>query len=153
IYEGLNGSRSPSMEDAIRANETAAHRAIGLTIETRPDVCDIDEILSYGATRVELGVQHPDDEIYKLVNRGHTVDDVVRSTRDLKDCGFKVLYHAMPGLPGSSPRKDIAFSERLFADERFRPDMLKIYPTLVVGGTVLEKWAKEGKYSPYSTED
>lgn len=156
IYDGLSGSKSKSLKAAIKFNETAkTHRAIGLTIETRPDVCTsyIDEMLSYGATRVELGVQHPDDKIYKLISRGHTVRDVVNSTKKLKDSAFKVLYHIMPGLPGSNKKKDISFVKKLFNNEQFRPDMLKIYPTLVVGGTVLEQWVKDGKYQPYNTEE
>ncbi len=155
VYDGLNGFRSAALPDSIAANEKARHRAIGLTIETRPDVCagNIDEMLSYGTTRVELGVQHPDDRIYEMINRGHSVRDVADSTRALKDAAFKVLYHMMPGLPGSSPEKDISCMRGLFSREEFRPDMLKIYPTLVMGGTVLEKWAREGSYKPYSTEE
>jgi elongator complex protein 3 len=101
---------------------------------------------------VELGVQHPDDDIYLAINRGHTVKDVSDATRELKDAAFKVLYHVMPGLPGSGKEKDVAFIKRLFEDERFKPDMLKIYPTLIIGGTELEKWSKEGRFTPYSTE-
>ncbi|MFH0884717.1 MAG: radical SAM protein, partial [Candidatus Micrarchaeota archaeon] len=139
VYDGLNGSVSRTMEDAIHANESAKHRAIGLTLETRPDACanHIQEMLSYGATRVELGVQHADDRIYKIIRRGHTVKDVVASTCALKNASFKVLYHIMPGLPGSSPEKDVSFVRDLFSQERFCPDMLKIYPCLVIQGTVL----------------
>ncbi|MBN1170404.1 tRNA uridine(34) 5-carboxymethylaminomethyl modification radical SAM/GNAT enzyme Elp3 [Candidatus Micrarchaeota archaeon] len=153
VYEGLNGERSPCLEEAIAKNETSRHRAIGLTIETRPNICNVDEMLSYGATRCELGVQHADDEIYRLINRGHTVQDVIDSTENLKDSGFKVLYHIMPGLPGSSPEKDISFVKKLFQEPSFRPDMLKIYPTLVMEGTILHSWMKDGKYRPYSTEE
>jgi elongator complex protein 3 len=155
IYDGLNGKKSGTLSGAIHANERAAHRAVGLSIETRPDVCVpyIGEMLSYGATRVELGVQHPDDRIYRLLNRGHTVKDVADSTRELKDSAFKVLYHIMPGLPGSDGKKDIAFLKKLFADQRFRPDMLKIYPTLVVPGTVLADWAGQGRFEPYPAEE
>ncbi len=155
IYDGLNGYRAATLPESIAANERAAHRAIGLTIETRPDVCvgHIDEMLSYGATRVELGVQHPDDRIYERINRGHGVREVVDSTRALKDSAFKVLYHLMPGLPGSGPGEDISMVRRLFDEPSYRPDMLKIYPTLVIGGTILAKWAEEGKYAPYTTEE
>ncbi|MEW6035675.1 MAG: tRNA uridine(34) 5-carboxymethylaminomethyl modification radical SAM/GNAT enzyme Elp3 [Candidatus Micrarchaeota archaeon] len=156
IYDGLNGFRSASLGEAIAANERApTHRAVGLTIETRPDVCvgHIGEMLSYGATRVELGVQHPDDEIYRLINRGHLVKDVVESTRALKDAAFKVLYHIMPGLPGSGKEKDVSSVRRIFEDGRFRPDMLKIYPTLVMKGTALHSMMERGEYSPYSAEE
>jgi elongator complex protein 3 len=154
IYDGLNGFRSPTLAEAISNNEKSKiHRVIGLTIETRPDVCGIDEILSYGATRVELGVQHADDGIYRAVKRGHTVRHVIDSTKALKDSAFKVLYHVMPGLPGAGREKDIGSVKKLFEDENFKPDMLKIYPTLVVGGTILKQWADSGKYAPYTSEE
>ena len=156
IYDGLNGKKSRGLGSAITHNETAIHRAIGLTIETRPDVCgkdEINEMLEFGATRVELGVQHPDDGIYKTLNRRHKTIDVVRATALLKDSAFKVCYHIMPGLPGSNPKKDIAMVKWLFGNPDFRPDMLKIYPTLVMPGTGLEKLMKQGKYKPYSSEE
>jgi len=156
IYDGLNGKRSRTIANSQKTNEHAAHRAIGLTLETRPDVCgkkEIDEMLSFGATRVELGVQHPNDGIYARINRGHKVADVVKATALLKDSAFKVCYHIMPGLPGSDKRKDIAMVRRLFADERFRPDMLKIYPTLVMPGTKLHRMMERGGYEPYSSEE
>ncbi len=155
IYDALNGRRARTLKDAIKRNQKAKRRVVGLTIETRPDSCVqyIDEMLSYGATRVELGVQHADDDIYRIVNRGHKVRDVVYSTRKLKDAAFKVSYHIMPGLPGSSRRKDISFVKNIFKDSRFRPDMLKIYPTLVIEGTILHDWMESGEYRPYATEE
>jgi len=156
IYDTLNGRIANTLEEAVSANETAKHRVVGLTIETRPDVCgenEIDEMLRYGGTRVELGVQHPDNEIYKALERGHSVEDVIKATALLKNSAFKVLYHIMPGIPGSDPKKDIEMIKKIFDDERFRPDMLKIYPTLVVGETKLYDMVKKGEYAPYSTEE
>ncbi|MBU0591172.1 tRNA uridine(34) 5-carboxymethylaminomethyl modification radical SAM/GNAT enzyme Elp3 [Candidatus Micrarchaeota archaeon] len=155
VYDALNGEKSRTLKDAIKINETTKRRVVGLTIETRPDVCIhyIDEILSYGATRVELGVQHPNDSIYKLIHRGHTVQDVKNATKELKDSAFKVLYHIMPGLPGSDRKKDMAIVKRLFSDQAFKPDMLKIYPTLVIDGTELHNMLQRGEYMPYSTEE
>ena len=155
IYDALNGKISKTLNLAKHRNETAIHRAIGLTIETRPDVCgkdEINEMLEFGATRVELGVQHPDDEIYKTLDRGHKTIDVIHATKLLKDSAFKVCYHLMPGLPGSDKKKDIAMVKRLFDNPDFRPDMLKIYPTLVMPDTGLAKMAEQGKYTPYDTE-
>ncbi len=154
-YDGLNGEESATLEEAKQLNENALHRCTGLCIETRPDWCgpeQIDRMLEFGATRVELGVQTLDDEIYHLVKRGHTVEDVVKATRLLREQAFKVHYHWMPGLPGSTPEKDLTMSEQLFNDARFRPDGLKIYPTMVVEGTELEKWQQEGSYQPYDAE-
>jgi elongator complex protein 3 len=101
---------------------------------------------------VELGVQAIDDSIYKKVNRGHTVKDVIDATRRLKDADFKVFYHIMLGLPGSNPKKDIQMFKKLFSDERFKPDGLKIYPCQVIKGSGLEILYKKGKYKPYTKE-
>ena len=151
-YDALNGEESTTLEEAKRLNETAVHRCTGLCIETRPDWCrqgEIDRMLEFGATRVELGVQTLDDEIYRLVRRGHKVEDVVKATALLKEHGFKVHYHWMPGLPGSTPEKDLKLTRRLFSDARFKPDGLKLYPTMVVEGTELEKWYRGERYQPY----
>ncbi|GAJ20605.1 unnamed protein product, partial [marine sediment metagenome] len=113
------------------------------------DLREIDRMLEFGTTRVELGVQTLDDEIYRLTGRGHTVADVVKATALLKEHAFKVHYHWMPGLPGSTPEDDLKLSRMLFDDARFRPDGLKLYPTMVVAGTELEKWYREGRYQPY----
>jgi len=150
--DGLNGQDSTDLAEAKKLNETAQHRCTGMCIETRPDWCgeeEIERMLQFGATRVELGVQVLDDEIYRLTRRGHGVEDVVRATALLRQNGFKVHYHWMPGLPGSTPEHDLEMSRRLFDDERFRPDGLKLYPTMVVEGTELERWYKEGRYQPY----
>ncbi len=154
-YDAMNGSVSADLEEAKQRNETAAHRCTGLCIETRPDWCgpeQVERMLDFGTTRVELGVQALDDEIYRLVQRGHTVKDVVTATALLRDAGMKVYYHWMPGLPGSTPEKDLEMARLLFDDERFRPDGFKIYPTMVIEGTELEKWWKEGRYQPYEFE-
>ena len=61
-------------------------------------------------------MQNPDDEIYRLVGRTHTVADVVEATRIAKDAGLKIVYHMMPGMPGSNPQKDIEAFKRIFTD-------------------------------------
>jgi elongator complex protein 3 len=151
-FDALNGEKSATLEEAQRLNETAEHRCTGLCIETRPDWCgqeEIDRMLAFGTTRVELGVQTLDDEIYRLVRRGHGVEDVVKATALLREHGFKVHYHWMPGLPGSTPDEDMEMSRKLFSDDRFKPDGLKLYPTMVVEGTELERWYRDGRYRPY----
>ena len=155
-YDGLNGSESPSLEAAKQINEVADRRCVGLCIETRPDWCHDEEarmMLEFGTTRVELGVQTLDDDIYRLVKRGHSVTEVIRATKLLKDYGLKVYYHWMPGLPGSSPEHDLDLSRELFNNDNFRPDGLKLYPTLVVAGTELEAWYRDDRYQPYPMDE
>jgi len=154
-YDALNGIFSSSLEEARKLNERAEHRCVGLCIETRPDFCGEEEIrdmLDFGTTRVELGVQTLDDEVHRLTKRGHGVAEVISATRLLRDYGFKVYYHWMPGLPGSTPEHDLELARQLFADERFRPDGLKLYPTLVVSGSELEGWYRDKRYQPYEDE-
>src|SRR5581483_7145164 len=155
-YDALNGFRSKTLQEAMAANERAQNRCVGFTVETKPDYCKephVDLMLELGVTRVEIGVQSLDDRVYKLVNRGHTLDDVVDAFRIARDSGYKIVAHMMPGLPGSSPDKDIADFRRLFEDDAFKPDMLKIYPTLVLEHTGLFKMHESGKYRAYSDED
>ena len=154
--EAVVGRRIPSLEDAKREAERSRIRNVGITVETRPDwskEIHVDRMLSMGVTRVELGVQNIYDDIYERVDRGHMVQDVVEATRILKDSGLKVLYHMMPGLPGSDFERDLAAFKTIFTDPRFKPDMIKIYPCLVLKGTKLHEWWKLGQYEPYTTEE
>lgn len=153
-YNALNGKKSRTLDGAIGANENAPHRAIGVTFETRPDFGyekEADAMLAMGGTQVELGVQTLSDLVYRKVMRGHTVADVVRSAQVLRDCGFKLCFHMMPGL-FATPKQDAGYFAQLFSDSRFRPDMVKIYPVLVMKGTPLYGMWKRGEFEPYSTE-
>jgi elongator complex protein 3 len=155
-FDAFNEKDSLNVGDALHMNEKARNRVTGLTFETRPDWCrreHITQMLHFGATRVEVGVQNVYDFIYKKVERGHTIRDVVTATHDLKDAGLKVGYHMMPGLPGSTIEKDLEAFRTLFSDPQFRPDMLKVYPCQVLEGTVLYDWYKKGEYHPYPEED
>ena len=152
--DALNGLEAGSLEEAKRiAESSAAIRNSGITVETRPDWArekEADLMLELGITRVEVGVQTLYDDVYELIKRGHTVKDVEECFRVLKDSGFKVVAHMMPNLPGSDPRRDLEMFKTLFTDERFKPDAIKIYPTLAVKGTELyDMWLK-GLWEPYS---
>jgi elongator complex protein 3 len=154
-YDALNKKKSKNLEQAKKINEKAKHRCVALCIETRPDICsdnDIKRMLEFGCTRVELGVQIIDDRIYRKVRRGHKVKDVIDATQRLKNAGFKVGYHLMPGLPGSNFKHDIEMFKKLFSDSDFKPDQIKIYPCQVIRGSELEKEYIRGKYDVYSKE-
>ena len=155
VYDGLNGYRSASLEKAQTANETSGSRCVGLTIESKPDWCKpehIDQMLSYGVTRLEIGVQSLHELPLKLSNRGHTVEDTVHAFQAARDAGLKVCAHMMPGLPGADPRMDLEDLKRLFEDESFRPDMTKLYPTVVVRETALERMQAAGLYKAYDLD-
>lgn len=154
--DAVNGFESFGLEDAKVRAETSRVRNVGLTIETKPDWCmeaHVDQMLKFGCTRVEIGVQVLDDEVYTLTNRGHSLRDVVDAFRIAKDAGLKIVAHMMPGLPGSDLQTDLTSFTTLFSDPQFRPDMIKIYPCLVMEGTELFEWWKRGDYKPLETSD
>ena len=151
-----SGGSKHGLGEVQRVNEGAVVRNIGMTIETRPD-CSMEEeingILRLGATRVELGVQSIDDEVLLRIDRGHTVGDTVRANALLRDSCFKIGFHMMPGLPGSTIKSDLESFREIFESPSFRPDYLKIYPTLVTEGTELERLWRLGKYTPLGDEE
>jgi elongator complex protein 3 len=152
----LTGSKSTSLTEAKEHAEISTVKNVGITFETRPDFAKevhVDRMLDMGVTKVEIGVQSIYEDIYRLTKRGHTLKDVVDSTRILKDAGMKVCYHMMPGLPGSNYHRDLECFRELFANPDYKPDMLKIYPCLVVKGSTLYDWWKLGKYIPYTTQE
>ena len=156
VYDGLNGSVSASLEESQEANEGASSRCVGLTLESKPDWCrpeDVDLMLSYGITRLEVGVQSLRDATLSKSNRGHTVEDTFRAFQVSRDAGLKVTAHMMPGLPGATPEEDLEDLRRLFDDEDLKPDMSKMYPTLVVPGTALARQFEAKLFEPYSQED
>lgn len=152
----ISNADAKNIEDAQTAAENASIKNSDITIETRPDYCKkshIDFMLKLGVTRVELGVQSIYNEIYNKINRGHTIKDVIKATCLSKDAGFSVIYHMMPGLPGADFEKDLGAFEKIFKDEKFKPDAIKIYPTLVLPKTKLYQMWKKGQYNPYSLEE
>lgn len=154
--DAITDKTSANLEEAKAHAETSHIHNVGITIETRPDWCKqlhVDAMLDMGVTRVEIGVQNPSDELYCLAGRTHTVADVTEATRIAKDAGLKIVYHLMPGMPGSNPTRDLAAFQLVFTNPDFKPDMIKIYPCLVIAGTKAYDWYREGSYKPYTTEE
>ncbi len=142
--------------DSQSINETSAYRIIGLTIETRPDHITPDEIIhlrKLGVTRVELGLQIINDRVLELTGRGTTVADAERAIALLKTAAFKVDVHILPGQPGASREDDLESFKTLFNDPRFRPDMIKLYPCVVLPNSELYEITKRGDFKPLEGED
>lgn len=154
---GKNSTKASTLtlQKEQKKNETSKVRIVGLTLETRPDYINKKEIENFrrlGSTRVELGVQSIFDSVLKKNRRGHDIQKTIRATKLLKDSGFKINYHIMPGLMGSNPQKDIQMFQELFSNPNFQPDMLKIYPTIVNEKSDLWKLWKNGKYKPLTNQ-
>jgi len=145
-----------SLKDEQKINETSALRIVGLTIETRPDWIKKSEIISLrnlGVTRVQIGIQHTNNQILKKVNRGHTIEDSMDAIKLLKYNGFKIVAHFMPDLFGSTPEWDIEMFRDLLNNPMIKPDEIKIYPCMVVPYSVLHKKYLNGQYKPYFEEE
>jgi elongator complex protein 3 len=157
LHDALSGYHSNSVEEAIRYSEQAVTKCIGITIETRPDYClrpHLDEMLQYGCTRIEIGVQSIYESVARETNRGHTVAAVCHSFQLAKDCGFKVVTHMMPDLPHCNAvnNRDLEGFKEYFENPAFRSDGMKLYPTLVIRGTGLYELWKTGRYRNYTPQ-
>ncbi len=153
--DAITEKNNSSLKTAKLEAEKSDRRVIGITFETRPDYCGVKEInrfLNLGGTRVELGIQQLNNKIYELNKRNQTIKQVETTTQLLKDSAFKIVYHLMPGMYGSSEKEDLKMFKTVFEDERFKPDMLKIYPCLVIKGTKLYELYKKNKFTPLSNE-
>jgi len=159
--EGVSFAQSPEeyefryLEDVVTENETADVRNVATTFETKPDWCDpeqIDRMLRLGGTKVEVGVQTTHERINRAMHRGHGTQDSIDANRRLRDAGFKVGFHMMPGQPGMDREMCLEDFRRLFAETEWRPDYLKIYPTLVVKGTAVYDMWRRDEYEPLDNE-
>jgi elongator complex protein 3 len=154
--DAMNGKESTSLAEAQVLNETAAHRNVGLVIETRPDMITLEEILRLrrlGVTKVQLGVQSLDDRILARNLRGHSSDQTRAAMRLLRQAGFKIAVHWMPNLLGATPDSDRVDFCRWWQDPDLRPDEMKIYPTALLAGTELYRIWQAGNYVPYPEAD
>ncbi|MXR19406.1 tRNA uridine(34) 5-carboxymethylaminomethyl modification radical SAM/GNAT enzyme Elp3 [Halobacterium bonnevillei] len=144
------------LEDVVADNEFGDIRNIGTTFETKPDWCDpeqVDRMLDLGGTKVEVGVQTTYERINREMHRGHGVQASIDANRRLRDAAFKVGFHMMPGQPGMSEEMCLEDFRRLFEDEKWRPDYLKIYPTLVVRDTVTYDMWRNDEFEPLHNEE
>lgn len=170
LHNALSGFTGKDVDEAVRYSERAKSKAIGITIETRPDYClkphlrftshprsshmyanaAASQMLRYGCTRLEIGVQSVYEDVARDTNRGHTVRAVSESFHLAKDAGFKVVAHMMPDLPNVGVERDLEQFKEYFENPAFRSDGLKLYPTLVIRGTGLYELWRTGRYKNYT---
>ncbi|MFA6963665.1 MAG: tRNA uridine(34) 5-carboxymethylaminomethyl modification radical SAM/GNAT enzyme Elp3 [Patescibacteria group bacterium] len=160
LFKAANGrireSGVESLENLQKQNETTKHRIVEISIETRQDHIDMDEIKhlrELGVTKVELGVQSLDDEILKLNNRGNDTASTIRATKLLKNAGFKVSYQMMVNLYGADLKRDLEIFKELFENPDFKPDHLKIYPLALVKEAEIYKLFEQKRYKPYTESE
>ncbi|KAI9220229.1 elongator complex protein 3 [Blastocladiella britannica] len=157
LHDALSGHESHgNVDEAVRMSEQSPVKCVGITIETRPDYClkpHISQMLRYGCTRLEIGVQSVYEDVARDTNRGHTVKAVTESFHLGKDAGYKIVSHMMPDLPNVGQARDLAQFHEYFENPAYRSDGLKIYPTLVIRGTGLYELWRTGRYRNYSPNE
>jgi elongator complex protein 3 len=137
-------------------NENALAHVIGITIETRPDKItkyELRRYRKYGVTRVQIGIQHTDDSILKIINRECYQKDTIQALKLLKDNCFKVDIHIMPDLPGSNLFMDKIMFHKIIYYSDYQADQWKIYPCNVLEFTKIKEWYTNGTYKPYAESD
>ena len=147
---------STSLSEAITLNETAENRIIWLTIETTPLFVtwqNCKERREMGVTRIEMGVQSTNNTVLDLNQRGHHIQEVRKALHRMRQFGFKISIHIMPGLYGSNPEMDIQTFRDIYTDPWLQPDEIKFYPTSVIPNTELYTLYLQGKYQPITTEE
>lgn len=152
LYDSLSNFSGSSVEDSIAAAQHSPIKCVAITIETRPDFCTpkhLDQLLLFGCTRLEIGVQSVFEDVARDTNRGHTVKAVSDTFEEARNVGFKIVSHMMPNLPNVPLQRDLAQFREYFENPAFRSDGLKIYPTLVIRGTGLYELWKTGRYESY----
>lgn len=155
-------SSSQSLLDLQKENETTECRIIGLSTETRPDYINFETLnwLRYlGVTKIEIGVQHLDNHVLDFNEREMTRESIAEATEMMRSAGFKFVYHMMPNLPESNPEMDVQMFKDLYNSKDFHPDMLKIYPCVILKTSLLYKMFtkkeykdKDGKIVPFTYE-
>ncbi|KAK0522697.1 Elongator subunit [Tilletia horrida] len=153
LHNALSGYTGLDVDEAVKFSERAQTKCIGITIETRPDYClrpHLSQMLRYGCTRLEIGVQSVYEDVARDTNRGHTVKAVCETFHLAKDAGYKIVAHMMPDLPNIGYERDIEQFKEYFENPAFRSDGLKIYPTLVIRGTGLYELWRTGRYKNYT---
>ncbi|MGL5416645.1 MAG: elongator complex protein 3 [Clostridium sp.] len=124
-----------------------------IRMSTRPDAISdyiLSYLLDYKVDIIELGVQSLDDNVLKNAGRGHTVFEVYAASKLIKKYGITLGHQLMPGLPGSNRDLDIMSAEKSL---QMKPDLVRIYPSLVIKDTPMEKMYLRGEYVPYTLEE
>ena len=164
IYPKKNSRKMLTLEEEQTINETSNCRVIGLTLETRPDGINHESIhflRRLGVTRMQIGIQHTNNRLLKKINRGHTIEDSIHAIQLLKDSGLKIISHLMPDLPDATEENDMEMFNQILNNSDLLCDEFKIYPCVVPKTieegkpvtTVIEKWARQGKYVPNADRD
>lgn len=153
LHNALSGFTGTDIDEAVLYSQQSVTKCVGITIETRPDYCTethLTDMLRYGCTRLEIGVQSVYEDVARDTNRGHTVKAVCETFCYAKDAGYKVVSHMMPDLPNVGMERDLDQFREYFENPAFRTDGLKLYPTLVIRGTGLYELWKNGMYKSYN---
>ncbi|USN54712.1 MAG: radical SAM protein [Candidatus Peribacteria bacterium] len=154
--DDLDISYPETIAESIEINESAKQRIIGLTLETRPEYVDDKNCQFWrdlGVTRIEMGIQTLHNDVHLANKRGHDNQAIRDAMHKLRQYGFKVSNHYMPGLYASTLDKDIETFRLAYSSPRIKSDEQKFYPTAVIPNTDLYQLYKAGEYQPLTDQD
>jgi elongator complex protein 3 len=155
-FDAMNGVAAETLLEAQEINRHSQRRNVGLVVETRQDHVTPDELRWFrylGVTKVQVGIQSVDERVLALNNRGHDVQATRDAFRLLRLAGFKIHGHWMPNLLGATVESDVVDYGRLWSDPSFKPDELKLYPTMLLENAELYDYWQRGEYKPYEEEE
>lgn len=154
--EGITIDYPKTVQESIERNVTSAHRIIWLTLETRPEYVTDKNCQFWRemwVTRIEMGIQSLDDTVLDMNKRGHGTDEIQQAMHRLRQYGFKISCHFMPGLYGSTVEKDLETFKIAYSAPSIKPDEIKFYPTAVIPNTELYDLWKAGKYHALNEQE
>ena len=151
-FTGIPMDEQNMLMDAVRPY-IESKRVDGIRLSTRPDYINkeiLDNLLAHGVTTIELGVQSMDESVLKAASRGHSAQQVRDAARLIREYPFTLGLQMMTGLPGDTPEKSIYTAQEII---KLKPDIVRIYPTLTIKDTYMEKMYLDGRYKPQSLEE
>ncbi len=128
-------------------------KAATIRFSTRPDTVTkstLEILKPFSVSVIELGAQSMNDEVLRLSLRGHTADNTRIAAALVKQYGYRLGIQMMTGLPGDSDERGIETGKQI---AELNPEFVRIYPTVVIRGSILAKWYQEGKYRPTSLSE
>lgn len=151
-FTGIPIEEQNALMDAVMPY-IKSKRVTGIRLSTRPDYISreiLDNLLKHHVTTIELGVQSMDDSVLKAASRGHNAQQVRKAVELIKEYPFALGLQMMTGLPGDTPEKSVYTAQEII---KLRPQLVRIYPTLTIKDTFMEKMYNEGKYTPQTLDE
>lgn len=158
-WQHVSTMQNATLDDVFREHErnvNAAHRNVGLVIETRPDSINCESLTlmrALGCTKIQMGVQSLNEHVLEANKRHTSPEQIAQAFALCRLFGFKSHAHFMANLLGATPGGDASDFRTLVSDKRFLPDEVKMYPCALIDGTGLMAHYADGTWRPYNERE